>query len=71
LKPHKSRYWLNPKIDSIEEYELQVKELCYIYHNAEKLNAEGVHIISTDEKTGMQALERIHPHKPMIPDLWT
>jgi len=66
LKPHKSRYWLNPKIDSIEEYELQVKELCDIYHNAEKLNSEGVYIISTDEKTGMQALERIYAHKPMI-----
>lgn len=67
LKPHKSTYWLNPKIDNIEEYEQQVKELCDIYHNAEKLNADGVQIISTDEKTGMQALERIHPDKPMIP----
>jgi transposase len=67
LKPHKATYWLNPKIDSKEEYEQQVKELCEIYHNAEKLNAKGVQIVSTDEKTGMQALERIHPNKPMIP----
>jgi len=67
LKPHKSRYWLNPKIDNIEEYELQVKEICEIYKKAEKLNSEGIHIISTDEKTGMQALERIFPAKPMMP----
>jgi len=28
LKPHKSQYWLNPKIDDPEEYEQQAKEIC-------------------------------------------
>lgn len=66
LRPHKSRYWLNPKIDNPQEYELQVKEICDIYRKAQELNAADTHLISTDEKTGMQALERIAPTKPMI-----
>ena len=66
LKPHKSRYWLNPKIDDQEEYERQVKEICALYQNAQELNSKGIHLISTDEKTGMQALERIAPVKPML-----
>jgi hypothetical protein len=28
-----------------------------------------VHVVSTDEKTGMQALERLHPTRPMKPGL--
>jgi transposase len=31
------------------------------------LQAQGVHLVSTDEKTGIQALEPIHPTHPMIP----
>ncbi|MCF6177640.1 MAG: hypothetical protein L3J71_17935 [Victivallaceae bacterium] len=65
LQPHKSKYWLNPKIDNRKEYELQVKEICDLYMNTLALHAAGVHVISTDEKTGMQALERIAPSKPM------
>jgi len=66
LKPHKSRYWLNPKIDNQEEYERQVKEICFLYQHAQELDSKGIHLISTDEKTGMQALERIAPVKPML-----
>ena len=65
LQPHKSKYWLNPKIENQEEYELQVKEICDLYLNTQELHAKGVHVISTDEKTGMQALERIAHTKPM------
>lgn len=67
LQPHKMKYWLNPKIDNQKDYELQVKEICDLYMNTQKLHADGVHVISTDEKTGMQALERIAPAKPMKP----
>jgi hypothetical protein len=35
--------------------------------NAEENEVNGVHTISTDEKTGIQALERIVPNKPMEP----
>ncbi|MFK7948121.1 MAG: transposase [Saprospiraceae bacterium] len=32
---------------------------------ATALHAQGIHVISTDEKTGIQALERQHPTMPM------
>jgi transposase len=32
-----------------------------------ELHEQGVHVISTDEKTGIQALERLHPTRPMEP----
>lgn len=67
LQPHKSKYWLNPKIDNQEEYESQVKEICDLYMNTPELHKNGIHVVSTDEKTGMQALERIAPSKPMRP----
>ncbi len=31
----------------------------------------GVHLVSTDEKTGIQALEQAHPKAPMKPGLWS
>jgi transposase len=46
-----------------------VEKLCDTYLNAPDLAAEGAHIISTDEKTGMQALERLHQTKPARPGL--
>jgi len=45
----------------------EVRVVCKIYHQAQELHKKGVHIISTDEKTGIQALERIHPTRPMEP----
>ena len=38
-----------------------------MHHQAERLHQEGTHLISVDEKTGIQALERIHPTRPMEP----
>jgi len=46
-----------------------VEKLCDTYLDAPKLAAEGAHVISTDEKTGMQALERLHETKPVRPGL--
>lgn len=43
----------------------EVREVCKLYHQAEELHEQGVHAVSTDEKTGIQALERIHPPLPM------
>ena len=43
--------------------------MCQTYAGAPRLAAEGGHVISTDEKTGIQALERIHPTKPTRPGL--
>jgi hypothetical protein len=44
-----------------------VAEVCQLYEHAGQLAEQGVHLVSTDEKTGMQALERLHPDIPMGP----
>ena len=41
--------------------------MCELYERAGQLAEQGVHVVSTDEKTGMQALERLHPDVPMGP----
>jgi transposase len=40
-----------------------------VYRQAPELHEHGVHLVSTDEKTGMQALERLHPTRPTKPGL--
>ena len=44
-----------------------VRGICKIYHQAQELHEQGVHVVSVDEKTGIQALERKHPTLPMEP----
>jgi hypothetical protein len=46
-----------------------VETICTLYAYAPLLHALGVHIISCDEMTGIQALERIAPTKPPRPGL--
>lgn len=41
-----------------EAFQAQVQQICAIYTSAPALHAQGVHVISCDEKTGIQALER-------------
>ena len=43
--------------------------MCEVYRQAPALHEQGVHVVSTDEKTGMQALERLHPTRPTKPGL--
>ena len=42
-------------------------EVCDLYQEAGRLAEQGVHVVSTDEKTGIQALERLYPDLPMGP----
>lgn len=46
-----------------------MQSLCDTYLRAPQLEAEGTHVVSSDEKTGMQALERKHPTLPPRPGL--
>lgn len=71
LRPHKSQYWLTSqdKRDNPEQYQADVENICDTYADALNLAAEGTHVVSTDEKTGMQALERLHATKPVRPGL--
>lgn len=69
MKPHRSKNWLNPEIDDREAFAEQAQALCALYLAAPSLHGEGVHLVSTDEKTGIQALECKHPTKPTVPGL--
>jgi transposase len=64
LKPHSSRYWLNAPERGTEKFVEDVETVCELYKQAETLHEEGIHLLSTDEKTGIQALEREHPTHP-------
>jgi hypothetical protein len=57
------------KLDDPEQYQTDVQKVCETYRQAETLHAQGTHVVSTDEKTGMQALERKYPTKPTKPGL--
>ena len=41
--------------------------VCDLYEQAGRLAEQGIHLVSTDEKTGIQALERLYPDIPMGP----
>jgi len=41
--------------------------VCQLYRTAQELAKEGERVLSTDEMTGVQALERKHPNLPMQP----
>lgn len=44
-----------------------MQTVCQLYGQAADLKQQGVHLVSTDEKTGIQALERSAPTQPMQP----
>jgi transposase len=69
LKPHLSRYWLNADPEDPATFAAQVQTICTLYQQAQVLHAQGIHLVSTDEKTGIQALERRYPTKPIRPGL--
>ena len=57
--------WLHTPIEDEIVFNDQVSSICNLYAEASILYAEGIHLISCDEKTGIQALERvITPMKP-------
>jgi transposase len=70
LKPHRSRYWLNSKdkVRDPEGFVHHVQIVCACYQEAPRVYlACHTHTVSVDEMTGIQALERIAPTKPIQP----
>ena len=65
MKPHRVEYWLNAKPDDPEVFADEVAAVCQVYQQAQAFDQQGGHVISTDEKTGIQALERAAPTLPM------
>jgi hypothetical protein len=45
----------------------QVKVVCDLYEQAPALLSQGIHVISSDEMTGIQALERAYPTEAATP----
>jgi transposase len=67
LQPHKSRYWLNTTEKDPVTFAAQAKAVCDTYLAAPALEkSRGLHTVCVDEMTGLQALERDAPTKPMI-----
>lgn len=64
LKPHKSVYWLNSHDPDFDE---KARAICQLYVEAPKLYQQGRLVICSDEKTGMQILERKYPTRPVEP----
>jgi transposase len=59
------RYWLTPPDDP--QREETIKSVCQVYEQAPSLAEQGERTISTDELTGVQALERKYPGLPLLP----
>ena len=73
LKPHRNRYWLHSseKEENPDTYRQKIREINSIYFSAAMVNQYGndsdLRIISTDEMTGIQALEHRYADKPCRP----
>ena len=68
LKPHRRKMWLNTKEKDPVVFAEQVAVVCQTYLEAPQLHGQrGVHTVSTDEMTGIQALERNAPSLPLRP----
>jgi hypothetical protein len=50
-----------------DAFTARVEAVCTLYSEAEALAAAGERTVSTDELTGVQALERAHPGLPLAP----
>lgn len=62
------QYWLHPTVEDPEQFAEEIGAICRLYRRAEALFEEGAHVVSLDEKTGIQALQRwrepMEPGKP-------
>lgn len=68
LQPHRSKYWLNAKEKDPQQFQKKVERVCDTYLEAPRLHAqENTHTVCIDEMTGIQALKRVAPSKPMAP----
>jgi hypothetical protein len=58
-------YWLTPAYE--EGFDEKVKDVCELYQAAPAHAQAGERTMSTDEMTGIQALERLHPGLGLAP----
>jgi transposase len=68
LQPHRKKMWLNTTEKDLEKFQREVEVVCQTYLEAPaKAATNGTHTLSLDEATGLQALERNAPDKPVQP----
>jgi hypothetical protein len=48
-------------------FKQQVKSICQLHQQALELLKQGINLISTDEMTGIQAIERAYPTRSSKP----
>jgi transposase len=58
LRPHKSSYWIHPKIEDEQEFVSRLEEIGKTYKAAMQPNSK-LNVSSSDEKTGIQALRHL------------
>ena len=56
---------MTPKPD--DQFDAKVQDICRLYRDAPERASRGERIVSTDELTGVQAIERRHPGLPPAP----
>jgi hypothetical protein len=59
------RYWLTPAADA--DRDAKITDVCTVYRTAPERAEGGQRTVSTDEMTGVQALERLAPDLPARP----
>jgi len=59
------RYWLTPPDDP--QFDARLADICTLYREAPTRTEAGERVLSTDELTGVQALERAAPGLPLAP----
>jgi transposase len=64
VQPHRCRYWLNSHDPDFLD---RARAIGRLYARASDQHARGRLLLSTDEKTGMQVLQRLHPTRPCRP----
>jgi transposase len=64
LKPHRSVYWLN---SHDKDFDAKAQDICQLYLNARPFYEQGRLVLSSDEKTSMQALGRPQPTQEAQP----
>jgi transposase len=60
VRPHRVRMWLH---SPDPEFRRKARAICDLYCEP----PQGAYVLCVDEKTGMQALERVHPMRPPAP----
>jgi transposase len=68
LQPHRSKMWLNTTEKNPDTFEREAAAVCQTYLDAPRKAAlDGIHTVSVDEATSLQAIERNAPDKPVQP----